>query len=310
MMMLFRPQPCRQRGFTLVEAVVVMVLTGILAGIMVLFIRRPVQNYVDAAGRADMSDAADLALRRISRELHGALPNSIRTTTIGSVVLLEFIPTKSGSTYLAAEDDAGTPYLDFVAQAPAPAAGNAYYDFKVVGPAPSAPYTIAVNDYVVVYNLGNGFARADAYSNTAGSMNRAQISAVNVVAGSTVVTMNGNPFAVPAGTVPNSSPTHRFNIVTQPVTFRCAMNNGVGELKRYWNYSSVNFTFQDNQVDPETLGTKSSALLAAYVTNCSFSYTSPVNLQHGIVGLSLTLGRANSNESVTLSKQVTVDNTP
>jgi MSHA biogenesis protein MshO len=299
--------PCsNQRGFTLVEAIVVMVITSIIAGVMVLFIRQPVQNYVDAAGRADMSDVADLALRRMSRELHGALPNSIRTTSIGSVALLEFIPTKSGGTYLAAEDDAGTPYLDFAFQASPPAA---YYQFQVVGTAPVAPYAIAANDYVVVYNLGGGFARADAYSNSAGAMNRAQISAVNIVGGNTVVTMASNPFAVAAGTAPNSSPTHRFNVVTQPVTFRCAMNNGVGELKRYWNYSAAN-TFQDNQVDPETLPTKSSALLATYVTNCSFSYISPVNLQHGVVGLSLTLGRANSQDAVTLSKQVTVDNTP
>jgi prepilin-type N-terminal cleavage/methylation domain-containing protein len=69
-----------QRGFTLVEAIIVMVLTGVLAGVMVLFIRQPVQNYVDAAGRAGLTDTADLALRRMARELRSALPNSIRTT--------------------------------------------------------------------------------------------------------------------------------------------------------------------------------------------------------------------------------------
>jgi MSHA biogenesis protein MshO len=299
--------PKQQRGFTLVEAIVVMVITGILASVMVLFIRKPVQNYVDAAGRADMSDAADLALRRMVRELHGALPNSIRITTVGTVTLLEFIPTKAGGTYLAEEDDAGTPYLDFVLPGTLPPAGSNFYKFTVVGDMPVAPYNIVSGDHIVVYNLGPGYDRADAYSNLPNSMNRTQVSSVS----GNVVTMTSNPFAVAAGSVPNSSPTHRFNIVAPPVTFRCDPTaNGVGELKRYWNYNSVVNVFQDNQVDPQTLGTKSSALLANYVTSCTFAYSNTINLQHGLVGLSLTLGRANSAESVTLTQQVNVENTP
>ncbi len=291
--------PATERGFTLVEAIVVMVVTSIVAGVMVLFIRKPVQNYVDAAGRADMSDVADLALRRMTRELHGALPNSIRATTIGGVALLEFIPTKAGGTYLAAEDNAGTPYLDFVQPSGAPPA--AFYTFSVLGSMPAAPYAISNGDYVVVYNLGTGFARADAYSKTAGLMNRATVTNVS----GSVVTMDSNPFAVTAPAVPNSSPTHRFNTVSQPVTFRCAPNaNGVGELRRYWNYD-----FQPAQVDPSTVA-NSNALLASYVTNCTFTYNSTVNLPHGLVGLSLALGRANSAESVTLTQQVNVENTP
>jgi MSHA biogenesis protein MshO len=285
----------RQRGFTLVEAIVVMVITGILAGIMVLFIRRPVQNYVDAAGRAEMSDVADLALRRMARELHGALPNSIRTSTVGGATLLEFIPTKSGGTYQATEDDgaAGTFPLDF---------GDATkLSFTVIGNMPAAPFDIKAGDYIVVYNLGTNFAGADAYA-TSGRMNRATI---NSVTGNNV-TLASNPFAVSGATLPNASPTHRFNAVSQPVTFRCAPNaSGIGELRRYWGYD-----FQASQADPETLATKSSALLANYVTACSFSASVPVNLQHGLVTLVLTLGRANSDEAVSLTQQVTVENTP
>jgi MSHA biogenesis protein MshO len=288
----------QQRGFTLVEAIVVMVITGILASIMVLFIRRPVQNYVDAAGRADMSDAADLALRRIARELHGALPNSIRTTIVGTVTLLEFIPTKTGGTYQATEDDgaAGTYALDF---------GDASkLNFTVIGNMPAVPFDIKPGDYVVIYNLGSGFAGADAYA-TAAPMNRALINSVGVVAANTIA-LASNPFAVTSPGVPNASPTHRFNVVTQPVTFRCAPNaSGIGELRRYWGYD-----FQLNQVDPETLAAKSSALLANYVTSCDFSATNTVHLQHGLVGIGLVMGRANSDEAVKLTQQVNVENTP
>jgi hypothetical protein len=58
--------------------IVVIVITGIIGGIVAVFLRMPVQGYVDSARRADMTDIADTALRRISRDLHSALPNSVR----------------------------------------------------------------------------------------------------------------------------------------------------------------------------------------------------------------------------------------
>ena len=300
-----RPVRNRQRGFTLVEAVVVMVLIGILSGIMVLFIRKPVQQYVDAAERADLTDVADLSLRRMTRELRGALPNSIRILNITGGTMVEFIPVKSGGLYLDASDDAGaTPYLSFT--------DNSKLSFAVVG---TMSVTPAAGDYVVVYNLGPGFSRADAYSNVAGSMNRASLNASGTVTPTwtapsntaTLINMQSNPFAVSGATIPNASPSHRFQIVSKPVTFRCAplVAGGPVVLTRHWNYG-----FNDNVVDP--LGSGSSAVLATNVNSCSFTYNNTVNLQHGLINLTVSLGRATSsaNENVTLTQQVNVENTP
>ena len=179
--------PMTQRGFTLVEAIIVMVMTGILAGVMVLFIRQPVQNYVDAAARAELSDAADLALRRMARELRAALPNSIRTTFNNGVWYVQFIPAKAGGQYLAVEDNPtkGTP-LSFTS----PGARN----FSIVGPLPTGSAVIVPNrDFIVVYNLGNNIPGADAYDGT----NRALVTALNST--TQLLTMASNPFAVKIG---------------------------------------------------------------------------------------------------------------
>jgi len=117
----------RAGGFTLIEMIVVIVLTGIVVGMVAVFLRTPVQAYVDSAARAELSDAADIAVRRIAREVRRALPNSTRVTGGGTTV--EFIPTKSGGRYLAEEDNEGAGYLDFT--------DSTDRTFTVVGQMPS-----------------------------------------------------------------------------------------------------------------------------------------------------------------------------
>src|SRR4051812_23958285 len=86
-----------ERGFTLIEMVIVIAITGIVGAIVAVFLRAPVEAYFDAANRADMSDTANTALRRISRELHLALPNSVRVS--GGNLVMEFLLTRTGGRY-------------------------------------------------------------------------------------------------------------------------------------------------------------------------------------------------------------------
>ena len=50
-------------GFTLVEMIMVITITGIIGAMVAVFIRSPVDSYVDSARRAELSDIADTALR-------------------------------------------------------------------------------------------------------------------------------------------------------------------------------------------------------------------------------------------------------
>lgn len=191
----------RQYGATLIELVVVIVVTGIIAAGIATFLRRPVEGYVDASRRATLTDEADTALRRISRDLRTALPNSVRVDASGKFV--EFIATTSGGRYRAELTSAGAGnILDFT---------TADTSFDVLGPAP------ATGTDIVVYNLYNSGTTSNAYSGD----NRSGLTSV----GSTVV--------FTSKLFPESSPARRFHIVSGPVTYGCTG----GQLLRYSGYA-------------------------------------------------------------------------
>jgi MSHA biogenesis protein MshO len=287
----------RTRGFTLVEVIVVMVITSILAGIMVLFIRRPVENYVNTAARADIADAAEIALRRMARELRGAVPNSIRLSVIGNTSLLEFIPTKAGGNYLDVSDGApaANPVLSFT--------DTTRTNFYVVTPVPAAPYAIVPGDWIIVYNLGAGNTGSDAYAANPG--NRAAVAAIGGANGKTI-TLTNNPF--PNGL---ASPSKRFSVALAPVTFACVNNaNGTGTLTRLWGYG-----FRPAQINPATVGA-TQALMANNVAGCTFTVMQLLDRNTSLIGLAIALARpspgsaANNLETATLVQQIQVSNTP
>ena len=73
-------------GFTLIELIVVIAISGIIAAVAGIFILRPVQGYNAQVRRAEMVDSAENALRRMQRDLRAALPNSVRITTNNATI--------------------------------------------------------------------------------------------------------------------------------------------------------------------------------------------------------------------------------
>ena len=277
-----RPMRClrpraRQRGVTLIEMVIVITITAIIASGVAVFISRPFEGYVDAARRAELTDIADTALRRITRDLRTALPNSIRIQQVGSVFYLEYLQTSGGGRYRAEiTNDPLNPgnILDFTAPDSS---------FDVIGEMPPfcLPAEVPCTRYIVLYNLASSGTIANAYSGE----NRATYSSS---AGNTIWL---SPFQFP-----DPSPGKRFDVVQYAVTYEC--NPTTGELRRYWNYGIA-----AAQATPPT--TPNSALLANAITSCSFTYT-PSGSRTGVLGLAVKVER--SGESVRLFQQVHVNN--
>lgn len=283
--------PPRQRGFTLVEAIVVLAVTAIVSTMLVVFIRVPVIAYADNTGRAAAADEADTAMRRLARDLRLALPNSVRVSPDGR--FLEYLETSAGLRYQAEDDIDGS--LD-------PATYLNWNDgsklvFGVIGGVPGGRHTPRVNDFLVVYNLGAGQSPADAYDCNP-TCNRTQIASMTT----STITMTANPFAAQTAVGPAmTSPGKRMHVVTGPVTYHCDPVNGT--LRRHWNYPITTA-----QALPPA-GT--TALLASNVTSCAFTYDSQLNRRSGLVGVRMTLRiPAQSSGAVSLVHQIHVNNTP
>lgn len=271
----------RQAGFTLIEAIMVMTITAVLAAGVAVFLRKPIDGYMDLARRSELSDIADTAVRRISRDLHLALPNSVR---MASAQCMEFLPTLNGGRYRADVDGSsgGGHVFD---------TASVMNTFDVLGPLSAAP---ATGDQIVIYNLG--IAGADAYNND----NRATVGAGTT--SSTIV-------LVPAKQFPFASPGNRFHVVSgveQAVAYVCTQGtsggNGTGILFRASAYG-IN-------ADPGTCPATPAGtpILAQNISRCEFSYASGVTERSGLV--SIRLGITKNDETVNLYQDVHVNNVP
>ena len=89
----------RQRGMTLIELVITITVGSIVAGFMSMFITLPMNVYSAQTRRATLVDAADGALRFMSRDISAAVPNSVRTGSSGAVTALELLASVDGARY-------------------------------------------------------------------------------------------------------------------------------------------------------------------------------------------------------------------
>jgi MSHA biogenesis protein MshO len=275
----------RQRGFTLVELIMVIIILGVIGGMVAVFMKGPIDAYIDSGRRAALTDVADTVVRRMARDLQGALPNSIRTSTAGTNCL-EFIPTKNGGRYRAT----GAGSLDF-------AAGSSTFNMLGSNAAFTSDQRIVPGDVIVIYNLG--FDPANAY----GGGNIATVGGTAPLAESAAPIETSIPMTATV-TFPLDSGSRRFHVVPgseRMVSYVCSGSS---------LYRTTSAAFTAAASCPAT-----GAVIANNV-NCDtvstwFKYEASVDLlRNGLVSMGLTIRDSSGTESINLQHEVHVSNTP
>jgi MSHA biogenesis protein MshO len=310
---------------TLIELIVVITISAIVATVLGVIIVRPIQSYQAQVRRAELVDAAEMALRRMGREIRLALPNSVRVrdslgnvdnvtcAAAGVTCSLEILRTVDGARYRVGPgvNPGGHGGLNhsnpqYRLQVP----GQDGNGFNIIGKFENFQLGVSTTERLAIYNQ------------SANGPNSAYADAVLITNGPYVITNPDPPQStrftlqddgggdewqiIPNGN-PNfnfrwASPNQRIFIVDTPVSYVC--NAGAnGNITRYWNYPIT-------AAQQATPAGGNNALLSAPVTACRFSYSAGSNERTGLVSLSLTLTDPASLEQVNLLYQVHVDNFP
>lgn len=269
-------------GFTLVELVMVIALSGLVAVMISTVMSRPMQGFVDQSRRAELVDLAATALNRMARDVRLAVPNSVRIN--GGA--LELLRAPSGGRYRA--NLAGGVLQDPPVCVASPCA------IPFAGPLllPPNELVLPADLWMVIYNVGSAGAGNNVWTPAAGAPSvispRISISVQGSELRLTGAAINGFRFRY-------ASPQHRFFLADQVVGYRCA--NG-----RLWrgefNTLAANYDYSAaatvvDQVD---------------CANSSFTYTPGTNIRSGLVTIRLTLSA--NGETISLLQQVHVDNAP
>ena len=266
-----------QRGVTLIELIMVIAIIGVISAVASVFIKGPIDAYVDGARRAALTDAVDTGIRRMARDIRKALPNSTRILSPGSpsIQCLEFIPTKTAGRYRAEVDVLSTgDILNFVAS-------DTSFNMLSLNSDLPADQKIEIGDVVAVYNLGVSGADAYAGDNT---------STVRSVADDSG--RKESTISVDAKLFPFASGSKRFYVIPAAENIVAYVCDGDGKLRR-----SV------RAFDPTAAKCPvSGPILASNVASCHFVHDTSDLQRNEPVQLTITFN--DSAESISLYLQV------
>jgi MSHA biogenesis protein MshO len=284
----------RDAGYTLIEVVVVVAITALVAGFIGSFITRPMQVYNDVALRGELVAAASSALERVAREVRAALPNSVRVAAGGTS--LELLHVADGARYRSAAGGAHTAASDLLDLA-GDASFNVLGRFQDLAFAYGSP--LPAGHRLSVYATGSSVWSDAASGASPGVITPAATNLSIANDGDEDQLVLSAPFRFAL-----ASPQQRVYVVEGPLSYLCSTS--AGTLTRYAGYAVAASQPVDAAAAP--LSSASAALLVDRLGACSFSYTPGTPQRAALVTIELTL--SHRGEQVRLLEQVHVMNTP
>lgn len=296
------PSPARYgRGFSLVELIVVIVITGVIASVVGLFITGPIQGFLDQSRRAELVDGAQIALTRMGRDLRGALPNSVRTSPNAIEILLA----ADGDRYRVEPPGVPADQLEFTV---ADAAFNTLAPLSPPNPVPGLGVPYVVTGALAIYPLQQfgavPYVAADRVMTASGNIEITPVTNNAVTEYRVKLDAAGGPGA---HRFPFDSPTRRVFLVSGPVSYLC----DAGELLRYDGYAVQSGQIATRAAFAALIPAPVATIVVKDVQSCSFQYLPGTAQRNAVVSVSLALAKPNvAQERVRLIRQIQVSNSP
>ena len=267
-----------QRGFTLVELIMVIALAGIVAVMISTVMSRPLQGFADQSRRAELTDLAATALNRMARDIRLAVPNSVVVSNGNELRLLHIA---AAGRYRANQPALDGPRMD----PPACTQEGADCEIEILSPLES---TSTEKHWLIIYPTGPLVEEPQ----------------VSIISPKEFTWNNGRLEAsLQDFRFKYASPQHRFYLVRDVLGYRCenpgrnSSGDGTGSIRR---------GVSDTLAGPYSYA--DAALVVDSVSACTFTYQPGTNTRNGLVTLHLSLTKG--GETISLLQQVHVDNAP